>query len=164
MFAGKSTELIRRAHRVGRKNKCVIVNSVLDVRTDESVQNHNGVKISALKVRMLHSLRSREEYQNAQVVFIDEAQFFSDLAEFIETETEDKIFHVAGLMYDSEDRQFGQMLDLMPCESITQLTAVCQYCKEDAPFTRHVGPKNSQVEVGAAGKYIAVCRNHRNSN
>jgi thymidine kinase len=159
MFAGKTTELIRRAHRLARKRNILIVNSILDSRTDNSIANHDGMKIDAIKVALLDDLRSSELYQLADIVCIDEAQFFTDLIEFIRCE--EKVFHVSGLMFDSDDKPFGQMLSLLPCESITQLTAICQYCNCDAPYTRFLGQKDQQIEVGGAGKYVAVCRNHK---
>lgn len=60
-----------------------------------------------------------------------------------------------------------QMLDLVPhADSVTKLTARCQYCAQSgvttaAPFTVRFSVADQRQEVvGGAERYAAVCRQH----
>lgn len=69
-----------------------------------------------------------------QVVAIDEAQFFPDLAEFCSeaVDVDGKHVIVAGLSGDFKRQRFGQLLELMPlADSITQLRSKCAFCEAE---------------------------------
>jgi thymidine kinase len=73
-------------------------------------------------------------YHKLQVLAIDEAQFFPDLAEFCAQAVDGDGKHVivAGLSGDFRRRRFGQLLELMPlADSITQLTSKCGFCSSE---------------------------------
>ena len=80
MFSGKSTELYRRINRFHSIGKRVlIVNHQNDTRT-AGISTHDGREYSAIKCSHLMNLKDIHSYD---VIGIDEAQFFSDLYEFI---------------------------------------------------------------------------------
>lgn len=159
MFAGKSTELLRQIRRMCRKHKTILVNHMEDKRCKDEVKTHDNYVHKAVKVNYLKELLEYPEYHTAEVVGIDEGQFYPDLYEFVMGE--DKIFIIASLDADSEGKKFGQVLDLFPCESITKLNAICELCGMDAPFSYCKEVKKEQTKVGDEALYIATCRNCR---
>ena len=84
MFAGKSTELLRRVRRneiAGKK--CLYVKYIQDTRYDASqISTHDMIKKSAIAVRDLSELG--DNWMNYDVIGIDEGQFFKDIVPFCE--------------------------------------------------------------------------------
>ena len=78
MFSGKTSELIRRLKRlkiIGKK--ILVVNSAKDTRSpDEVLKTHDNVKFNCFKVYELFELINKPEFDNADIIAIDEAQFF----------------------------------------------------------------------------------------
>ena len=81
MFSGKTSELIRRLKRLKVLGKdIIVVNSAKDTRSpDEVLKTHDNVKFNCHKVHDLFSLLDRDAFENADIVAIDEAQFFPRL-------------------------------------------------------------------------------------
>ena len=68
---------------------------------------------------------------------------------------------VAGLDGDSSQNKFGQILDLIPlADTYTKKYALCHYCQNGTPgvFTHRIVDSNSQIMIGAQGKYVSLCR------
>lgn len=168
MFSGKSTELMRRISRyeaIGHKT--LIINSSLDSRTGDSIKTHTNRKKEALKCKQLMNIIKNPLFTTAKVIGIDEAQFFSDIREFLlETESLNKIFIISGLDGDSERRPFGKILDCIPlCDEVTKLTAMDMVDKDGTPaiFTKRIIDNEDQICIGTAGDYIAVARHNYKS-
>lgn len=163
MFSGKSTELIRRISRyeaIGHQT--LIVNHLLDTRTGKSVKTHSNQERIAMKTNTLLGIMNKPSYKNSKVIGIDEAQFFTDLYEFvIESEKDNKIIIIAGLDGDSDRKPFGQILQCIPlCDEIIKLTAMDMVSKDGTPaiFTKRIVKNNKQVLVGAQDYFMAVSR------
>jgi thymidine kinase len=166
MFAGKSTAIIS----IIKKNKYMnidtfCITSILDTRYNiNSISTHTNETYPAYSVKNLHDISKSEEYIKATHVIIEEAQFFTDLKEFVlhAVEIEGKHVVCVGLDGDSDRRPFGQILDLIPyCDFLTKLTAICTRCKDRALFTfRQCGEITDQVFVAGPDKYEALCRKH----
>jgi thymidine kinase len=163
MFSGKSTELIRRINREKSINKKIIViNYLHDNRySSNSISTHDLVKVNCVKVENLMELPYEllKEYDS---IFIDEGQFFVDLYQFV-TNFIDKHIVVSGLDGDSNQKPFGDILQLIPlCDTVDKLCAYCKICNDStpAPFTKKVCGSKCQVEIGGSDKYIPVCRKH----
>jgi thymidine kinase len=97
----------------------------------------------------------------ADAVIIDEVQFFNKekIKQAIKI-LRDKGLQViaAGLMYDFRRQPFGATADLLGlADESLELKSVCQKCGSFARHSERVKGSKSQVEVGAADKYIAVC-------
>jgi len=122
-----------------------------------------------------------EAYASVQVIAIDEAQFFNDLAEFCisAADHDAKRVVLAGLDGDFMRRKFGQVLDLIPhADSVTKLKAACAFCKQEleqsggvdgagvavkpaaAVFSLRMAADSRQELVGGADTYAPVCRRH----
>ena len=107
------------------------------------------------------------EFLKADLVIVDEAQFFPDLKQFVEYASDHlgKDVLVVGLDGDAERRPFGQILDCIPlADTVTKLKAFCKMCGDgtEAIFSlcRRHQEKTEHVLVGGAETYEAVCRKH----
>ncbi|GAQ80919.1 Thymidine kinase [Klebsormidium nitens] len=168
MFAGKTTALLARMQdAVSAGKKIALVKSGIDVRyglTD--VVSHDGTRMPCLAVNTLQDFRTTigdAEYDELEVIGIDEAQFFSDLDAFCRqaADRDHKELVVAGLDGDFKRRKFGQLLDLVPtADSIVKLSATCELCKQPASFTLRTTEETETQVVGGADKYMPVCRKH----
>ena len=163
MFSGKSTELIRRCSRLEAIGKNILyINHTYDVRTDNFIQTHSKHIKCALKVFSLSEV-PENDFNNADVIAIDEAQFFPDLYNFILTcEKNKKTIIISGLDGDSNRKPFGQILECIPlCDSVVKLTSMDMIDKDgtEAIFSMRKPNNNTdQVCVGAQDKFLAVSR------
>ena len=167
MFSGKSSELIRRLKRYQAINaKVLVVNSAKDIRSNEEVlQTHDRVTFDCVKTDDLLPLVEDENYKNAHIIGIDEAQFFPHLVSFVKIALQDsKHIIVAGLDGDFKQQMFGDILHLIPlCDDVQKLTALCMECRDGTPgpFSKRILTDFDEQElVGAKDHYKAVCRYH----
>ncbi len=174
MFSGKTSHVIREVERYNLASIPVLsVNHTSDsARTDGHtvLRSHNARVIPATMVSKLGAVLSMPEYAACKVVAIDEAQFFDDLQSIVlhMVEKDSKIVYVSGLDGTSDRKRFGQILDLVPyADTCIKLNGICKDCQHtlvDAPFTRALGTKSADIEIGGADKYEAVCRTHWRTN
>jgi thymidine kinase len=166
MFSGKTSELIRRLKRqraIG--DNILVINSAKDTRSCEQVlKTHDGVTFNCLKTWDLFDVLHMPDFDNADVVAIDEAQFFPRLRKFVECALYvNKRIIVAGLDADSSQRKFGEIVDCIPlaCD-VTKLSALCSRCKNGTPgpFTKRIVEDKTVELIGGSDKYTAVCRHH----
>jgi thymidine kinase len=82
MFAGKSTELLRRVNRLEISGKkCLSVKFAGDSRySNNSISTHDLIKRMAVSCNKLEELG--DMWMDFDVIGIDEGQFFEDLVEF----------------------------------------------------------------------------------
>jgi thymidine kinase len=170
MFAGKSSAILSRVRRARTLDWNVfLVTCAIDTRYDASgcqIITHDKDGLSAIGVKSLEGVRGLKDYIEARLVVIEEAQFFTDLFEFVKLAVEEdkKDVVVVGLDGDSDRKPFGQVLDLIPLsDKVTKLTSLCKRCGDGTPaiFSALVrGHKDSQVCVGGADMYEPMCRKH----
>ena len=165
MYSGKSSELVRRVNRIQSIQKqYIIYNSILDQRYGSTgIFTHNQGHLPCYVVDKLIDQVDTAHFECADTIFIDEAQFFTDLYEFVKSAVEihNKNVVVIGLDGDSDRENFGQMHKLLPlCDDIVKLKALCSQCKDGTPgiFSKKIINSSSKIDVGSNGKYIAVCR------
>lgn len=163
MFAGKTTELMRRLRReTYARRSCFMIKYSKDTRySTDSMASHDRVFLKANAA--VHSLADvGDEWQSFDIIGIDEGQFFPDLLSFA-TKAADagKTVIISALDGDYRREPFGHVCDIIPhCESVDKLTAVCMIC-HDRPgtFTRRTMTGNSEQEViGGAEMYVSTCR------
>eukprot|EP00007_Cunea_sp_BSH-02190019_P003952 CAMPEP_0174243874 /NCGR_PEP_ID=MMETSP0417-20130205/33157_1 /TAXON_ID=242541 /ORGANISM="Mayorella sp, Strain BSH-02190019" /LENGTH=222 /DNA_ID=CAMNT_0015323469 /DNA_START=58 /DNA_END=723 /DNA_ORIENTATION=+ len=161
MFSGKTTELLRRLerHRLARR-RVVLVKYARDQRYagEAEAATHCGMRAEAVGALKLEE--AEERVRDAQVVGVDEGQFFPDLVEATERwAAQGKVVVVAALDGDFQRRPFARVADLVPhAEEVVKLRAVCLVCCGEAAFTRRLGTETQLEVIGGADKYIAVCR------
>jgi thymidine kinase len=169
MYSGKTTEVIRRINIWKSIGKNVIsINHTFDDRysAENNICSHDILKSSCIKVKRLSEI-STELINNADVIVVDEAQFFPDLIDNCVKWCEDygKDVIVSGLDGDFKRHPFfdGQLLKLIPyADKVTKCRAFCQLCKNGtyAYFSWRTSDNKDQIKIGSVGDYIAVCRKH----
>lgn len=162
MFSGKSEELIRRLRRaqIARQKVQVFKPKIDDRYSIEQIASHSGMTHISKPVMTAAELLSKLE-DDTQVVGIDEGQFFDmELVNAVnELANSGKRVIIAGLDQDYTGRPFEPMPQLLSiAEFITKTHAICVKCGSTANYSQRTSPSTERVEVGAADKYEARCR------
>lgn len=161
MFSGKTEELIRRLRRAQiAKQHVKIFKPKIDLRySNNSIVSHSEQSLPSLLVEDAKEILKLSE--DAQVVGIDEAQFFSQelVAVCNELANKGKRVIVAGLDQDYKGIPFEPMPQLLAiAEYITKTLAICVACGNPADKTQRKIASGERVVVGAADIYEARCR------
>ena len=162
MFAGKSTEIIRRIRKmkfIGKK--ILVVKPQIDNRYNEDkITSHDYETADCIIVNNLSELQNIKDYNT---IIIDEGQFFNDLKENVILWVD--IFNInvviAGLDGDFQRQPIGQMLELIPyADSCVKLNALCSNCKDgtNASFSHRIINSNEKILIGGSDTYIPLCR------
>lgn len=167
MFSGKTEELIRRLKRAQFANLNVrIYKPVIDTRYDNSnVVSHNKKSIPATSVEKSSDILSL--MKNADVIGIDEAQFFTDdLILTANTLANLKIrVIIAGLDMDFLGKPFGEIPNLLSiADHITKVHAICLDCGEIANYSYRTENDTGLIALGEKNKYKPLCRKCFNQN
>lgn len=166
MFSGKTEELIRRVRRcMIAKQSVMVFKPALDTRYGiDRITTHGGQSLEAKPILSPVNL-----YRDAQIIAIDEAQFFDEyIVHAIKTlYLSGTRVIVAGLDTDFRGEPFGAMPQLLAlADEVTKLHAVCDVCGNEARHTQrlingHPAPYNSPlILLGAEESYTARCRDH----
>ena len=161
MFSGKTEELIRRLRRAKiAKQKVVIFKPNIDTRySNNSIVSHSEQSLPSILIKDVNEILDLIE--DAQVIGIDEAQFFSnDLIDVCnKLADEGKRVIVAGLDMDYKGIPFEPMPQILSvAEYITKSLAICVECGNPADRTQRKTTSSERVIVGAADVYEARCR------
>ncbi len=161
MFSGKTEELIRRLRRAEiAKQKVKIFKPLIDTRySDESIVSHNEQSLPSILIKDIKEVLDQSD--DAQVVAIDEAQFFSEDITNVcnQLALKGKRVIVAGLDQDFRGVPFEPMPQLLAiAEYITKQLAICVECGNPADKTQRKTASSERVIVGAADIYEARCR------
>ena len=161
MFSGKTEELIRRIKRAEfARQRVKVFKPSIDTRyKPEAVSTHYGHSVEAILVK--NSTELLQQAKGAQVVGIDEAQFFD---EGLIAACEQLLQHqtrivLAGLDMDYLGRPFGSMPVLMAkADFVTKVHAICVQCGNTALHSHRIEGGSQLIEVGETDKYIPLCR------
>jgi thymidine kinase len=155
-----------------------VINHSLDQRYDNTLlSTHDKVMIPCIQTNKLNDiwyygksvtgntplnrLDDSVKLINADVIIINEGQFFEDLLPAVEHMLQhNKKIYVGGLDGDFERKKFGQILDIIPlCDKVTKMTSLCGICKNGTPgiFSKRITKEKEQTVVGS-DNYIPVCR------
>ncbi|NJE43490.1 thymidine kinase [Thermococcus sp. GR6] len=175
MFAGKTTELIKRIERqMFAKRKAALFKPAIDNRySEDEIVAHNGLRYEAFViptdeegVRKIEEITKRE---NFEVIGIDEVQFFPMIiVETLNRLADDGVYVIAsGLNLDFKGDPFPVTRELLVrADNIVYLTAVCTVCGRPATRSQRLidgkpAPRDSPVIlVGGRESYEARCRLH----
>ncbi len=118
MYACKSSELIRLANRykcIGKK--VLAINHIINNRYDTpNISTHdNKILNDCIIVNDLNELYNNKYlslYNNADIIIIEELQFYNDAYNFVKraADIDNKIVICAGLDGDSDRKPFGDVL------------------------------------------------------
>ena len=161
MFSGKTEELIRRIKRARIAQQQVkIFKPSVDTRYSEvEVVSHDAQSLSSIPVTAAQDILSLA--QNADVVGIDEAQFFdAPLVDVCNTlASQGKRVIIAGLDMDFRGKPFGPIPHLCAvAEDVTKVHAICVRCGELAQYSHRLVEGDNQVMLGEMQTYEPLCR------
>jgi thymidine kinase len=165
MFSGKTEELIRRCRRAEiAKQRVAIFKPKIDQRySSDHIVSHSDVRLLSTVVERASDIPALAK--DAQVIGIDEAQFFDmglvDVADTLANQGKRVI--IAGLDQDYRGKPFEPMPQLLAiAEYITKTLAICVVCGNPADRTQRkaqVGATHGErVLVGKKDLYEARCR------
>jgi len=162
MFSGKSEELVRRLRRaLIARQKVQVFKPITDRRDDPGrLVTRDNRELGAQSVADSAELRRALE-PDAEVVGIDEAQFFDHGLVGLVTELADhgRRVLVAGLDQDYLRRPFGPMPAILAlAEYVDKMHAVCVLCGAPAHYSQRIAGGSDQVQVGDLEAYEARCR------
>jgi thymidine kinase len=177
MYSGKTSKLVEIYKQCQFCNIPVaVINHSIDKRYDDNLlSTHDKVMIPCIQTNKLIDvwyyndinthlkfLGDSVKLINADVILINEGQFFDDLYPAVKHMLQHgKQIYIGGLDGDFERKRFGQILDLIPlCDKVTKLTSLCSLCKNGRPgiFSKRITSEKEQTVVGS-DNYIPVCRN-----
>jgi len=161
MFSGKTEELIRRLRRAQiAKQKVKIFKPKIDARySDNSIVSHNEQSLPSILIEDINEVLKYSD--DAQVIGIDEAQFFNEEIVSIcnSLASQGKRVIVSGLDQDYTGKPFEPVPQLLAvAEYITKQHAICVVCGNPADKTQRKTTESERVIVGAADIYEARCR------
>lgn len=161
MFSGKTEELIRRLKRAQfAKQRVEIFKPAIDVRYSEAdVVSHDKTSIPSTPVDSSGNILLL--IGEADVVGIDEAQFFDDGIAGVCTELANRGIRVivAGLDMDFMGNPFGPMPALMAvAEDVYKVHAICVHCGGLAYVSHRLVAGNQRVLLGETTEYEPICR------
>lgn len=161
MFSGKTEELIRRITRakIARQQIAIFKPAMENRYHSKHVISHNANAIYSTPVDTASDIYPLA--QEADVIGIDEAQFFDEalVDVVVKLAQEGKRVVIAGLDMDYRGLPFGVMPQLMAvAEYVTKTQAICINCGNPASFSHRLTPSNEQVLLGETDLYEALCR------
>jgi thymidine kinase len=161
MFSGKTEELLRRLKRAQfAKLNIAVFKPQVDKRYDtQKVVSHDENTIQAIAVESTKDILRLAK--QAQVVAIDEAQFFDSELITVCRELANAGVRViiAGLDMDFLGKPFGIMPELLAiAEHITKVHAICIDCCAIANHSFRMTEDKNLIQIGEKEEYKPLCR------
>ena len=161
MFSGKTEELIRRIRRAQIANlKVEIYKPAIDKRYDEQqIVSHSALSLMSTPVDNSQSILLLSS--EAEVIGIDEAQFFDDeLVNVCNTLANNGVrVIIAGLDMDYKGVPFGPIPKLLAiAEHITKVHAICVRCGDIAQYSFRKTINENLVLLGEKDLYEPLRR------
>jgi len=164
MFSGKTSKLTEIYKQcMFCSIPVAVINYALDTRYhDTMLSTHDKHMIPCIQTMSLAPMwESNTQVRGADVILINEGQFFDDLYPAVESMLKaGKKIYISGLDGDFQRKKFGQILDLIPlCDKVTKLTSLCSICKTGEPgiFSMRLTSETQQTLIGS-DNYAPVCR------
>ena len=176
MWSGKTSTLVDKYKQCQLCNiNTLTINYDFDTRYgDNVISTHDERKIPCRMVNKLSDISNicegvlSEDFTQATVILINEAQFFKDIKEWVicAVETYHKHIYICGLDGDFKKEPFGNFLELIPyCDELVKLKSICMNCKvKSAIFTQRIDEpdnnntdKKKQIVIGTS-IYKPLCR------
>jgi thymidine kinase len=179
MFSGKTSYLLDIYKKCKLCNiSMAVINHSSDNRytNNSSLSTHDKLMVPCISTKSLMELWNYDDLEekyneksnnhmsirNANVILINEGQFFNDLYPcVIDMLKEKKQVYICGLDGDFQRQKFGDILELIPmCDKVTKLNSLCSICKNGTPgiFSKRISNEKEQFLIGS-DNYLPVCRN-----
>jgi thymidine kinase len=148
MYAGKTTKLLNLYLEKGGQ---ILDYADMD-ETPGTLVTHDDEPAPCMKLSHLHRYTG-----NAQILYINEAQFFPDLLDFVK-KNESLTLYLFGLDGDFQRNPIGQILQIIPlCDTVEKLKGKCQQCSNPSVFSKRITKDQQQILLDA-NAYIPLCR------
>ena len=162
MFSGKTEELLRRLKRAQfAKLNIAVFKPEIDKRYNtQKVVSHDDNTIQAIPIYCAKNIL--QLVNQAQVVAIDEAQFFDEELVSVCNQLANSGVRViiAGLDMDFLGKAFGVMPKILAiAEHITKVHAICVDCSAIANHSYRKTIDTTLVKIGKKEEYKPLCRN-----
>lgn len=165
MYSGKTSELLRLVDRKAiAGKKCLTIKYKADTRYNSNeniLTTHDGNKKSAIPCDG-SLLKLDVDFNEYDVIAIDEGQFMKDLSLFLKQHNKSKYIIISALAGTFERNEWPSISASIPYASnIEFLTAVCAKCNgENACYNKKInGNENQITEVGGKDIYQSECSN-----
>src|SRR3990167_818411 len=185
MFGGKTAKLTSELSvHEGIGHRILVINHAYDNRSETGEAQSSGIltshqltpsRLNHVEEISVSNLRDvpEENIKHAEVIGIDESQFFDDIELCIEWASKlGKVVYAAGLLATSENKMFGNFYKLLPYALIIKhRIAVCTICmkkleqagilgiRPPGNMTLCLSRTDSPIMVGS-DKYISSCLTH----
>tara|TARA_B100000575_G_scaffold294644_1_gene312588 strand:+ start:3864 stop:4415 length:552 start_codon:yes stop_codon:yes gene_type:complete len=168
MFAGKTSELLKRILWAKHQNKKIIVikPSIDNRYSNEKIITHNDLSHECYAMNTWNETLSHLNFEkeNLDVVFLDEIQFMdtSDTLHHVEELLNKGIDVVcAGLDQDSRGKPWETSAMLLGLsDKIIKIYGFCNVCGMEATKTYRKLEGGNRTQVGAANIYEPRCLKH----
>src|SRR5690606_6353843 len=99
------------------------------------------------------------EYDNYDVICIDEGQFFDDIHDFCKDSiSKGKDIYISALNGDFKQEPFENISKIIPlCSDIIKKNSKCTLCGDDAHFTKRMIDQSDKILIGDSNQYQARC-------
>jgi thymidine kinase len=168
MFAGKTSELLKRILWAKHQNKKIIViKPIIDNRySQEKIITHNDLSHDCFSMKSWLDVKNNFSFNrdNVDTVFLDEIQFMStkETLENIEIILNNGVDVVcAGLDQDSRGKPWEtSSMVLGLSDKIIKIYGFCNVCGMEATKTYRKTQGGGRTQVGAANIYEPRCLKH----
>ena len=173
MYSGKTSKLIElyKQFKFCGVNT-MVVNYSEDTRySKDMLSTHDMNMIPCIMVSTLSEVAdivnenshhaNDKHFGNANVILINEGQFFKDIVEWVNKAVTvyKKCVYICGLDGDFKRKLFGNWLELIPlCDTVEKLHSYCSGCKKkEALFSHRITGEKEQKVIGS-DNYVPLCR------
>ena len=161
MFSGKTKTLIRviNEYKAAGKKVFVFKPKFDDRYAEDTIVSHDKDVTQAFKVTRPAEIL--DYHLNADVIAIDEIQFFDDSIVEVcnKLAQEGKTVIAAGLDLDYKAQPFGAMPKVLAmADEIIKLNSICTFCSGPARFSHRISDEDATVVLGEKDKYLPLCR------
>jgi thymidine kinase len=131
--------------------------------SEDVMSTHDKIMIPCIMANTIAEILENhgEKVNNAEVILINEGQFFSDIERVIPLiEDLHKRVYICGLDGDFQKNKIGSLFELIPyCDNICKLKSLCSECRDGTPglFSYRITNEVDQVVIGV-DNYKPLCR------
>ena len=169
MWSGKTSELVK-LHK--QYTYCGVPVLAINYKNDtryavDKISTHDLINIPCVSGIELSDVSDivneelTEEFNNSQIILINEGQFFKDIVLWVKCAVEvyHKRVYICGLDGDFKREMFGDWLLLIPfCDRVTKLHSLCGFCKENYAIFTHRSSHDIEQELIGTDEYQPLCR------
>jgi thymidine kinase len=161
MFSGKTKTLIRviKEYKDAGQKVFVFKPKFDDRYSDDTIVSHDKDVTQAFNVS--RPVEILDYHLNADVIAIDEIQFFDDSIVEVcnKLAQEGKTVLAAGLDLDYKAQPFGPMPKVLAmADEIIKLNSICTFCSGPARFSHRISDEHATIVLGEKDKYVPLCR------